>query len=208
MDLCETGEGDLKDPRQVSEVDLEKLIMSNNKLEKQQNEKLIEVLLRYTKFLTTRPGKCKVYKYQFNITDKTPSIGHSRTVPYSATAGVRKQIEQIMEEGILELSDSSFINPSTIVYWENKEPRICIDARMVNNVMLPDGARTPTIDEMLQQFHGFKYTVSFDLTSAFLQIPLESSSWKFTAFLFHTNVYQFQRVPFGMKNSLAVLCQV
>jgi hypothetical protein len=44
---------------------------------------------------------------------------------------------------------------------------------------------------------------SLALTSAFLQIPLEESSRKFTAFLFDTNVYQFQRVPFGTKNSLA-----
>ena len=33
MDVCETGEADLREPRQVSEVDLEKLIMSNNNLE-------------------------------------------------------------------------------------------------------------------------------------------------------------------------------
>ena len=38
MDLYET-EADLRDPRQVSDVDLKKLIMSNN-LEKQQKEKL------------------------------------------------------------------------------------------------------------------------------------------------------------------------
>jgi hypothetical protein len=44
MDVSET-EADLRDPRQVSEVDLEKLIMSNNKLEMQKKEKLIEVLL-------------------------------------------------------------------------------------------------------------------------------------------------------------------
>jgi hypothetical protein len=78
MDLCETGKADLRDPRHVSEVDLEKLIMSNNKKEKQQKEKLMEVLLRYTEFLTTRPGKCKVYEYKFNITNTTPIIGHSR----------------------------------------------------------------------------------------------------------------------------------
>jgi len=46
-------------------VDLEKLIMSNNNLEKQHKEKLIEVLLRYTEILTIRPGKCKVYEYKF-----------------------------------------------------------------------------------------------------------------------------------------------
>jgi hypothetical protein len=203
LDLWDKGGADLRDPRQVSEVDLKKLIMNNNNLELQQKEKLIEVLLRYTEFFTTRPGKCKVYEYNFNITDTTPIIGHSRPVPYSVRAGVRKQIEQMMEDGILELSDSSFINPLTIVHRENKEPRICIDARRVNNVMLPDRARAPPIDEMLQQFHGVKYMTSLDLTSAFLQIPLEESSRKYTAFLFDTNVYQFQRVPFGTKNSLA-----
>ena len=203
MDLCETGEADLRDPQQVSEVDLEKLIMSNNNLKKQQKEKLIEVLLRYTEFLITRPGKCKANEYKFNITDTTPIIGHSRPVPYSARAGVRKQIEQMMKDGILKLSDSSIINPLTILYRENKELCICIDARRVNNVMLPDWTRAPLIDEMPQQFHRVKYMMSLDLTSAFLQIPLEASSRKYTASLFDTNVYQFQRVPSGTKNSLA-----
>jgi hypothetical protein len=69
--------------------------------------------------------------------------------------------------------------------------------------MLPDRARAPPIVEMLQQFHGVKYMTSLDLTSAFLQIQLEANSRKYTAFLFDTNVYQFQRVPFGTKNSLA-----
>jgi hypothetical protein len=184
-------------------VDLKKLIMSNNNLETQQKERLIEVLMIYTEVLTTRPGKCKVYEYKFNITDTTPVISYSRPVLYSARAGVRKQIEQMMEDGILKLSDSSFINPLTTVHQENKEPCICIDARKVNNVMLPDRARVPQIDEMLQQFHGVKCMTSFELTSAFLHIPLEASSRKYTTFLFDTNVYQFQRVPFGMKNSLA-----
>lgn len=44
---------------------------------------------------------------------------------------------------------------------------------------------------------------SFDLTSAFLQILLQARSRKHTAFLFDTNIYQFQRVPFGKKNTLA-----
>jgi hypothetical protein len=39
IDLSETGEGDLRDQRQVSEVDLEKLITGNNNLKKQQKEK-------------------------------------------------------------------------------------------------------------------------------------------------------------------------
>jgi len=47
--------------------------------------------------------------------------------------------------------------------------------------MLPDQVRAPPIDEMFQQFHGVKYMTSLDVTSAFLQIPLEASSRKYTA---------------------------
>jgi hypothetical protein len=44
LDVCETGGTNLRDPRQVAEVDLEKLIMSNNKLYMQQKENLINPL--------------------------------------------------------------------------------------------------------------------------------------------------------------------
>ena len=138
LDLWEAGGADLRDPRQVSEVDLEELIMSNSNLEMQRKENLTEVRLRYTEFLTTRPGKCKGYEYKFNVTDTIPVKGHSITVPYSARADVGKHIDQMMEDGILKLSDTSFINPLTIVYRENTEPHVCIDARRMNNVILPD----------------------------------------------------------------------
>jgi hypothetical protein len=42
-----------------------------------------------------------------------------------------------------------------------------------------------------------------DLSSAFLQVPLEQSSRQWTAFQFESNVYQFTTVPYGFKNSLA-----
>ena len=60
----------------------------------------------------------------------------------------------MVKDGILELIDSSFINPLRTAYRENKELHICIDARRVNNIMLPDQARAPPIDELLQQFYG------------------------------------------------------
>ena len=57
--------------------------------------------------------------------------------------------------------------------------------------------------ELLQKFYGAKYITSLDLSSAFLQIPLEQFSRQWTAFQFEGNVYQFTTVPYGFKNSLA-----
>jgi len=71
----------------------------------------------------------------------------------------------------------------------------------------PDRARATPTDKMHQQLYGVEYMTSLELTSAVLQCPLDKSSRKYTAFLFETNVYQFQRFPFGTKNSLSVFIQ-
>jgi hypothetical protein len=68
---------------------------------------------------------------------------------------------------------------------------------------MPDRARVAPINELLQQFHGSKFITSIDLSSAFLQIPLERESRKFTAFQHEGQMYQFTRTPYGFKNSMA-----
>jgi hypothetical protein len=47
-----------------------------------------------------------------------------------------------------------------------------------------------------------------DLSSAFLQVPLEQSSRQWTEFQFESNMYQFKTVPYGFKNSLAASIRV
>ena len=69
--------------------------------------------------------------------------------------------------------------------------------------MVLDTAKTPQAHELLYRLHGAKYISSIDLNSAFLQIPLEESSRIWTAFNFEGQTYQFTRVPFGFRSSLA-----
>jgi hypothetical protein len=100
----------------------------------------------------------------------------------------------MLRDKILETSDSPFINPLTIVYKENKQPRLGLDARKINSIMVPDRARAPPLEETLQLLHGARYMTILDLSSAFLQIPLAKESRKYTAFLFENEVCQYQVV--------------
>jgi hypothetical protein len=102
----------------------------------------------------------------------------------------------------LELSYSDVLNPLTVVPREGKTPRICVDARKINGLTVPDYERTPPLQELLQKFEGTRYLSSLDLSSAYLQIELHENSRKYTAFLFDSVVYQYKRVPYGFKNSL------
>jgi hypothetical protein len=82
----------------------------------------------------------------------------------------------MVADDILEVGNGPFINPLTVVPREGKSPRICVDARKINIVTIPDRERTPPLQELLQKFHGARYMTSIDLNSAFLQIPLKESS--------------------------------
>jgi hypothetical protein len=69
--------------------------------------------------------------------------------------------------------------------------------------MIPDRVKVDPTKELLQRFRGSTFITTIDLSSAFLQIPLQKSSRKWTGFQFGNQVYQYKIVPFGFKNSLS-----
>ena len=54
---------------------------------------------------------------------------------------------------------------------------------------------------MLQKYDGIKFLTTTDLTSGYWQIPLSRESRKYTAFRVGSALYQFRRVPFGLKTA-------
>jgi hypothetical protein len=65
---------------------------------------------------------------------------------------MREQIAQMVDDDILEVSNSPILNPPTVVHREGKKPRICVDARKVNQFIIPDYERVPPLQELLQKF--------------------------------------------------------
>ena len=120
---------------------------------------------------------------------------------------MREQIQEMLRDDILENSFSDYVNPLTLVEKPGKGIRICIDARRVNAQMIPDRVKVDPMKELLQRFHGSKFITTIDLSSAFLQVPLQISSRKWTSFQFGNQVYQYKVVPYGFKNSLSALSE-
>jgi hypothetical protein len=114
--------------------------------------------------MTARPGKCSLFKYKFKVETDRPIVGYSRLIPFSVRPAVREQITQMFNDNILEISNSSFLNPLTIVNREGKKPRICVDARKINQFTIPDYERTSPLQELLQRFEGAKHMSSIDLS--------------------------------------------
>jgi hypothetical protein len=170
--ICANQCTEAVDARAMQNSELRSKVEEASCLSPEQKTKLFNVLLTYKNFFTSKPGRCNTFQYEFKVTPEEQLIGHSRPIPFAVRSAVRTQIKQLLEDNIIEPSDSSYLNPLTIVLKEGRSPRICLDARKVNRWTMPDRARVAPINELLQQSHGFKFITSIDLSSAFLQIPL------------------------------------
>jgi hypothetical protein len=61
----------------------------------------------------------------------------------------------------------------------------------------------PNIKEVLIRLgtHRPKYFGKLDFTSGYHQIPLDKNSWKYTAFITFRGIFEWIRVPMGLKGA-------
>ena len=84
---------------------------------------------------------------------------------------------------------------------------LCMDYRKLNSIMVRDAFPLPRIDEALQAVHSSNWFTSFDLAQGYLQLAMEESDIKKTAFRAgSTGLYEFTRMPFGLSNAGSSFC--
>lgn len=81
---------------------------------------------------------------------------------------------------------------------------MCIDYRRLNQHIVKENFPTPNIEERLQEAKRYTYFSILDLNCGYYQIPIEPQSRKFTAFITTEGLFEFKRMPFGLKNAPAV----
>jgi len=76
-----------------------------------------------------------------------------------------------------------------------------IHFRALNEKAIKDTYSLPNITEILDQQGSAKYFSVFDLASGFHQIPMHESDAQKTAFSTPHGYYEFNRMPFELKNA-------
>ena len=80
---------------------------------------------------------------------------------------------------------------------------MCIDySQTVNLFTELDAYPLPRIDDMINKLSQYKLFSTFDLKSAYHQIPLRETETKFTAFEALGDLYEFVVLPFGVTNGV------
>lgn len=118
---------------------------------------------------------------------------------------LNRQLDEMLELGVVEPSSSEWNNPVLMVPKSNGEMRFCLDSRKLNAVSKGDAYPLPYISHILNHLGKAKYLSSIDLKAAFWQIGLDSvSSREKTAFTVPgRGLFQFVVMSFGLKGAPA-----
>ena len=88
------------------------------------------------------------------------------------------------------------------------QTRWVLDFRAVNSVTAGDSYPCPNISDILSSLGKSTFFSTLDASSAYNVIPVSPESRPITAFATVFGLYQFARMPFGLKNAGAAYCRL
>ena len=71
----------------------------------------------------------------------------------------------------------------------------------VNQVLLPDTYPLPRVDDLFAALSRGKVFTKLDLSHAYLQVPLDDPSKKYTTINTPKGLFQYERLPFGISTA-------
>jgi len=171
-------------------------------LESSQRQELLRLLDEFQDRFSDTPGLCDAAVHRIQTTAEfVPRQMRPYRVPDALKPDVDRQIRQLLDLGLIRPSNSPMASPIVCVAKKDGGVRIAVDYRYLNSFTVGDAYPMATIDDVLRKIGHACYISTFDAKSGYWQIPVaEESSW-LTAFVTHDGLYEWLRMPFGLKNA-------
>ena len=124
----------------------------------------------------------------------TPRFHKARAVPYVYRELVEKELDRLVQEGILEpVEFVDWASPIVPVSKKDKNSvRICGDFKQtVNPVLRLDRHPIPKVEDLFASLSGGKLFSKIDLSQAYQQVPLEESSHQYVVINTHKGLFRY-----------------
>lgn len=115
----------------------------------------------------------------------------------------KEEVHKMLAAGVIEPSISEWAAPVVFAPKKDGTLRFCIDYRRLNAVTIRDSYPIPRMDECIDSLGDAQVFSTLDCNSGYWQIEVETEDRPKTAFVTHHGVYQYTRMPFGLKNAPA-----
>lgn len=166
---------------------------------------MIFLLCKYSSVFSDQPGLRNQGEHSIQV-ESNGGIPRRKlySVPLVFREEVDRQITELLKQGIIEPSFSPYAHPIVCVKKKDGSLRLAVDYRAVNSITISQEFPMKNANELLMQVGAAKFITTFDATQGYYQIPLAmDGSREKSAFVTHSGLYQFTRMPFGLKCAAA-----
>jgi hypothetical protein len=150
---------------------------------------------------------------EFTETAKIPTIPgltkavRPRPIPKHLQPQVKAEIDRMLENGVIEKCEDGkgFHSPLVLVPKKSGKIRLCSDFKGTLNKVLTENTEIwslPMIDNLFSDIEaGCQIFSDLDVNSAYWNIIIAEEDRYKTNFLFNDHLYQYVRMPFGLRHS-------
>lgn len=144
---------------------------------------------------------CDTVAHRIHLSDEIPVRQKPYRTPHALREELKNQVNQLLDVGIVSVSDSPYASPVILVKKKNNSYRLVCDYRKLNLKTQALPYPLPLISDLLDSLQGAKYYSSLDLCSGYWQMLLDPKDRHKTAFATEFGLFQWNRLPQGLKNA-------
>ena len=153
-------------------------------------------------------GKCTIAIHSIELKPEViPHREGARRMSPDKAAKANQEVRNLLALGLIQPSYSPWASGIVMVKKKTGELRFCCDFRPLNDVTVKNAFKLPRIHESLPRIGNAKIFTSIDLAWAFWQIPLKKCDGRKTAFACELGLFEWRRMPFGLRNASATFQQ-
>ena len=162
-----------------------------------------KVLGMFPGILSDTPGNSNIVEVSLTVKEGCVVSLPPYKVPERLRDGVKREVEKLLKEGIIEESTSYWSSPVVPVLKPSGDIRLCVDFRKLNDITVQEHCYIPDLEDILSKVSDSMVLSKLDLTQGFHQIRVEPQSKNLTTFVCPYGRYRFNRMLFGLKNAPA-----
>ncbi|CAH8529728.1 unnamed protein product [Dicrocoelium dendriticum] len=172
---------------------------------------IAELKRRHESLFQPGLGCCRIARAELNLKpDARPVFRPKRPVPYATQPIVESELNRLQSEGIIErVHYSEWAAPIVVIKKGNGKVRICADFSTGLNSMLENHQYPlPIPEDLFTKLNGGKWFAKLDLADAYLQVPVAENCRTLLTVNTHLGLFQYNRLPFGVKTAPAIFQQI
>lgn len=138
--------------------------------------------------------------------DAVPVIHPPRKVPLGLHDRLKQTLAHMEAKQVIARVDhpTEWVNSLVIVEKKNKDLRLCLDPKNLNEAVMREHYNIPTAEDIANKLSGKKVFSILDQKDSYWQIKLDEASSDLCTFNTPFGRYKFLRCPFGISSAAEV----